>query len=92
MPRPLVFINLPKGAKFIPMAAEFADRHTIAFFDKFRDSDGRGSPDTLHIHIEAAGKHNTGTFGYRPIRRALGHGMRIVGTLRDGPDVHVLTP
>jgi hypothetical protein len=140
VPRPLVFIDLPKGTKFIPMAAEFADRHTITFFDKLRDSSGAGPPafdpgekhaywmwfdrnfdanrslaviedaatthgriewvdfrvplndkgETLHVHIEAAGKYNTGTFGYRLIRRALGHGMRIVGTLRDGPDVHVL--
>ncbi|TXG96741.1 MAG: hypothetical protein E6R08_08655 [Nevskiaceae bacterium] len=140
VPRPLVFIDLPKGTKFIPMAAEFADRHTVTFFDKLRDLNGDRPPefdphkkndywmwfdrnfdpkqslavledaatthgriewvdfrvplnglgDTLHVHIEAAGRYNTGTFGYRLIRRALGHGTRIVGTLRDGPDVHVL--
>lgn len=140
VPRPLVFIDLPRGTKFIPMAAEFADRHTVTFFDKLRDAGGNGPPDfdpadknaywmwfdrnfdakqslavledaatahgriewvdfrvplngagdTMHVHVEASGKYNTGTFGYRLIRRALGHGTRIVGTLRDGPDVHVM--
>jgi hypothetical protein len=141
VPRPLVFIDLPKGTKFIPMAAEFAERHTSeTFYDKLRGADGSVPPKfgtvdkliywkwfddnfdadaalkvveeaasthgrvewvdfrvplddkghTMHVHIEAAGKYSTGTFGYRLIRRALGHGMRIVGTLRDGPDVNVL--
>jgi hypothetical protein len=140
VPRPLVFIDLPKGTMFIPMAAEFTDRHTITFFDKLRDSDEAGPPEfdpaeknaywmwfernfdanrslavledaatthgriewvdfrmpldkmgqTMHVHIEASGKYNSGTFGYRLIRRAIGHEMRIVETLRDGPDVNVL--
>jgi hypothetical protein len=47
-------------------------------------------PNTMHLHIEVAGKYNTGTFGYRLIRRGEGHGLRIVGSLRDGPDVNVL--
>jgi hypothetical protein len=44
----------------------------------------------MHLHIEVAGKYNTGTFAYRLIRRGEGHGIRIVGSLRDGPDVNVL--
>jgi hypothetical protein len=45
---------------------------------------------TMHLHIEVAGKYSTGTFAYRMIRRGFGHGMRVVGALRDGPDVNVL--
>jgi hypothetical protein len=48
------------------------------------------SVDTMHLHIEVGGKYSTGTFAYRLIRRGYGHGMRVVGTLRDGPDVNVL--
>ena len=44
----------------------------------------------MHLHIEVAGKYSTGTFAYRLIRRGQGHGMRIVGSMRDGPDVNVL--
>ena len=46
--------------------------------------------DTMHLHIEAAGQYNTGTFAYRLVRRTLGHGVRMVGTLKDGPDFNVL--
>jgi hypothetical protein len=46
--------------------------------------------ETVHLHIEVAGKYSTGTFAYRMIRRGQGHGMRVVGSLRDGPDVNVL--
>lgn len=46
--------------------------------------------DTMHIHLEAVGAYHTGTFAYRLIRRAVGHGIRLVGTLKDGPDVNVL--
>ena len=140
VPRPLVFIDLPKGTKFIPMAAEFVNGKVVTFFDKLLADDGarppRYSPDakaeywkwfdknfnaeralatletaatengriewvdfrvplndlvqTMHLHIEVAGKYSTGTFAYRLIRRGQGHGMRIVGSLRDGPDVNVL--
>jgi hypothetical protein len=45
---------------------------------------------TMHLHIEVVGKYSTGTFAYRMIRRGFGHGMRVVGALRDGPDVNVL--
>lgn len=45
---------------------------------------------TMHVSISAYGKYNVGTFSYRMIRRPLGHGIRIVGTLKDGPDINVL--
>lgn len=141
VPRPLVFIDLPKRAKFIPMAAEFVNGKVVLLFDKLLADSGErppkydrehkdeywnwfaknfnperalatleaaaaendrriewvdfrvpldDTPKTMHLHIEVAGKYNTGTFAYRLIRRGEGHGIRIVGSLRDGPDVNVL--
>ncbi|UWU92958.1 hypothetical protein [Bradyrhizobium sp. CB1015] len=140
VPRPLVFIDLPKRSKIIPMAAEFVNGKVITLFDKLPADNGERPPkydrdhkneywnwfdknfnpdtaltaleeaatdngriewvdfrvpigeipNTMHLHIEVAGKYNTGTFGYRLIRRGEGHGVRIVGSLRDGPDVNVL--
>jgi hypothetical protein len=140
VPRPLVFIDLPKNAKFIPMAAEFVNGKVVTFFQKLEADSGELPPpykreakadywkwfdtnfnaersltvleaaatengriewvdfrvplndvvDTMHLHIDVAGKYNTGTFAYRLIRRGVGHGMRVVGSLRDGPDVNVL--
>lgn len=48
------------------------------------------SVDTMHLHLEAGGQYNTGTFAYRLVRRTYGHGIRLVGTLKDGPDFNVL--
>jgi hypothetical protein len=45
---------------------------------------------TMHVHLETGGQYNSGTFAYKLVRRALGHGMRLVGTLKDGPDFNVL--
>ena len=141
VPRPLVFIDLPKGTKLIPMAVEFTNGKVVTLFDKLLADSGERPPpykneekaaywrwfannfnpdraltileaaatengsriewidfrvplndlvDTMHLHIEVAGKYSTGTFAYRLIRRGFGHGMRVVGALRDGPDVSVL--
>jgi hypothetical protein len=46
--------------------------------------------DTAHLHMEPAGNYYTGSLAYRLVRRAHGHGLRIVGTLMDGPDFNVL--
>jgi hypothetical protein len=46
--------------------------------------------DTMHLHLEADRRYFTGTFAYRLVRRCYRHGMRIVGTLKDGPDLNVL--
>jgi hypothetical protein len=45
---------------------------------------------TMHIHVEAAGQYHTGTLAYRLVRRAFSSGIRIVGTLKAGPDFNVL--
>jgi hypothetical protein len=141
VPRPLVFIDLPKNAKFIPMAAEFVNGKVVPLFQRLEADSGERPPpykreakadywkwfetnfnaerslavleaaatengriewvdfrvplndvvETMHLPIDVAGKYNTGTFAYRLIRRrGVGHGMRVVGSLRDGPDVNVL--
>jgi hypothetical protein len=45
---------------------------------------------TIHLHVNAAGKTSAGTFAYNFVRRAHKHGVRIVGTLKSGPDVNVI--
>lgn len=50
--------------------------------------DGTGR--SVHLHLEARGRYFTGAFAYMVIRRVVGHGLRLVGTLKDGPDVNVL--
>jgi hypothetical protein len=46
--------------------------------------------DTLHLHICPRGQYSAGTFGYNFIRRGNRKGVRIVGSLKRGPDVNVL--
>lgn len=46
--------------------------------------------DTLHLHLEGAERYSVGTFAYQLVNRTLGHGLRVVGTLKGGPDVNVL--
>lgn len=141
LPRALAFVDLPRGTKLIPMAAEFGSGHVVTLFDKLRAASGEYPPKfvqsqserywrwfadhfdagqaieaveaaavaessrvewidfratltapgaTLHLHFHAAGRYNNGTFGYQMVRRCLGHGLRVVGTLKDGPDMNVL--
>lgn len=45
---------------------------------------------SLHLHICPSGKYNTGVFAYNFIRRGYKHGVRLIGTLRSGPDMNVL--
>jgi hypothetical protein len=140
VPRALAFIDLPPGAKFFPMAAEFTKGEFVTFFDKLLAPSGERPPSgfspyhpdywawfdknfdpdgsmvqverasteygriewidfrvpldnvvhTMHLHIAAGGAYSTGTFAYYLIRRAYGHGIRVVGTLKDGPDLNVL--
>lgn len=47
-------------------------------------------PDTMHLHLEARGRYFTGALAYMIVRRSEGHGLRVVGTLKDGPDINVL--
>lgn len=140
VPRALAFLDLPKGTKFIPMAAEFENGKVVTFFDKLRDASNSAPPpfdrenkqeywrwfatnfdagqsvkvieeasadngkiewidfrvplndsvEMMHVHLEARGRYFTGALAYMIVRRALGHGLRLVGTLKDGPDINVM--
>jgi hypothetical protein len=46
--------------------------------------------DTLHLHISTAGRYDTGSFAYNFISRGYAHGIRLVGSLKSGPDMNVL--
>jgi hypothetical protein len=45
---------------------------------------------TLHLHLAANGLYDAGVFAYNFINRGFSHGLRIVGTLKSGPDINVL--
>jgi hypothetical protein len=140
VPRALACLDLPKGTKFVPMAAEFENGKVVTLFDKLRDASGGAPPtferekkqeywrwfttnfdarqcvnvieeasngngkiewidfrvplnesgEVMHVHLEPRGRYFTGALAYMIVRRALGHGLRLVGTLKDGPDVNVM--
>jgi hypothetical protein len=46
--------------------------------------------DTLHLHVCAEGKFDTGVFAYNFVKRGYKHGLRLVGTLKSEPDMDVL--
>lgn len=140
VPRPLVFIDLPPGTKFTPMAAEFENGKVVTLFKEVKGKLKEPPPpydpakkaeywswfdknfdpgeateaienasrengkiewidfrlpmndrvDSLHLHLEARKRYFTGALAYMVVRRAVGHGLRLVGTLKDGPDINVL--
>ena len=49
-----------------------------------------GKPPFMHLHLVGHGDYDTGVFGYYFILRGFTHGLRIVGTLKSGPDLNVL--
>ena len=46
--------------------------------------------ETLHLHVSPKGLYSAGTFGYNFIRRGNRKGVRVVGSLKRGPDLNVL--
>jgi hypothetical protein len=61
----------------------------IAWID-FNTSVAAGMPPFMHLHLAGHGEYDTGTFGYNMIVRGFNYGLRIVGTLKSGPDLNVL--
>jgi hypothetical protein len=45
---------------------------------------------TLHLDVSARGDYDTGIFAYNFIRRGERYGLRIVGSLKSQPALHVL--
>lgn len=46
--------------------------------------------DTIHLHLCPRGKYPAGSFGYNFIRRAYHFGVRLVATVKSGPDLNVM--
>lgn len=46
--------------------------------------------DTIHLHVVSSLKADAGVFGYNFVRRAHAHGVRLVGSLKSGPDLNVM--
>ena len=154
LPRSLVFLEIPREAKLMPMAAEgdngtvrplhaelakrlseevdgtpkypshrkfpdpalyqqkqaeywqwfaknFSSQNAMAAVEEVVKDGGRlrwidyrvpldSSSNPLHLHVCGRGKFDTGVFAYNVIERGHVHGLRIVGTLKSGPDLNVL--
>lgn len=50
----------------------------------------KGDGETLHLHVCPRGLYSAGTFGYNLLRRGNTKGVRIIGSLKRGPDLNVL--
>jgi hypothetical protein len=46
--------------------------------------------DTLHLHICPSAEYDTGVLAYNFVKRGFTHGLRLIGTLKSGPDMNVL--
>lgn len=49
------------------------------------------TPIPLHLHVVGRGEYPSGTFAYQLVRRGANYGVRIVGTLKKGGDINVLS-
>lgn len=45
---------------------------------------------TFRVHFDANGEYNNGTFAYNLVQMGYEHGVRLIGTVNQGPDVRVL--
>lgn len=75
-----------QAIKLIENAA--AEHGRICWIDFRMPMESEG--DTIHLHMSAAGKYETGVFAYYLVRRAYEYGLRLVGTLKSEPDMNVL--
>jgi hypothetical protein len=66
-----------------------AQEQKISWID-FNVSLKDGEPPFMHLHLVGHGDYDTGVFGYYFTLRGFTHGLRIVGTLKSGPDLNVL--
>ena len=44
----------------------------------------------IHLHAAPAGRCDTGVFAYNFVKRGFKSGTRLIGVMREGPDIHVL--
>jgi hypothetical protein len=66
-----------------------AKAHKIAWID-FNVPLDRSGTVFLHLHMVGREQFDTGVFAYNFTRRGFTHGLRVVGTLKTGPDLNVL--
>lgn len=66
--------------------------HQIAWIDynTLVVAESKGVEVPLHLHVSGRGVYDTGVFAYNFITRAYNYGIRVVGTLKSGPDLNVL--
>ncbi|WOJ88381.1 hypothetical protein RZS28_11075 [Methylocapsa polymorpha] len=50
--------------------------------------DGAGG--TVHLHVCPQGDYDTGVFAYNFVKRGMKHGLRLVGTMKQEPDMNIL--
>lgn len=85
----LSLTELAEPARAAEVIEEASAEHGRVEWIDFRvvvDGTGR----SVHLHLESRGRYFTGAFAYMVVRRVVGHGLRLVGTLKDGPDLNVL--
>lgn len=79
----------------------FSAKHAMRCIEEAASANGRihwidfrlpltSEGETLHLHICPAGKYDTGAFAYNFVNRGFTHGLRLIGTLKSGPDMNVL--
>ena len=73
----------------LEVVEDAAKKDEIAWVDFNVPLDPAGS-EFLHLHVASRGSFDTGVFAYNFVRRGFLHGIRIVGTLKTGPDLNVL--
>lgn len=69
-------------------SAIFESRGRVRWID-FRVFPAGGLP-TVQLHMAGREQYDTGVFAYNFIRRGYRHGLRVIGTLKSGPDLNVL--
>jgi hypothetical protein len=62
----------------------------LAWIDYNVSLDKRSPKPFLHLHVMARGEYPTGVFAYNFVSRGYKYGLRIIGTLKSGPDLNVL--
>lgn len=88
-------------ASFDKNTSAFSSKEAMLSIEKASEAHGRirwidfrvlfnQEGDTLHLHVVSAAKFDAGVFGYNFVRRAFNHGVRLVGTLKSGPDINVM--
>jgi hypothetical protein len=80
--------NFEAGAAMNVVERLVGENGPVRWIDYRIPLDSEGT--TLHAHLQADGRYDTGTFAYNLIKRGWKHGLRFVGALKAEPDMNVL--